>query len=172
MDWLRTMRHLSSPLRRERALFDQATLLRLQEIITAGEANHRAELRLVVESAMPLRKLRRGTSPRQRALDLFGTLRAWDTEENNGVLLYVNLCDHALEIIADRGATRVAGDQRWLYALGLAHDEFRQGRFEAGLTVALEAMGQALAAGFPARRADANAERRPLPSNTAPARGV
>ncbi len=149
MDWLRTLRHLASPARGDRSLFDHATLLRLQDVITAGEATHRAELRLVVESAMPFRKVRRGASPRQRALDLFGTLRAWDTEENNGVLLYVNLCDRAMEIVADRGATRVAGDQRWLYALGLAHDEFRQGRYEAGLTVALQSMGQALAAAFP-----------------------
>ncbi len=150
MDWLRALRHLTSPIRADRALFDRATLLRLQDVIVAGEATHRAELRLVVESAMPWRKLRRNASPRQRALDLFGTLRAWDTEHNNGVLLYVNLCDRAMEIIADRGASRVVGDQRWLYALGLAHDEFRQRRFEAGVTVALEAMGQALAAAFPA----------------------
>ncbi len=150
MDLLRIWRHLTVVLGTARTLYDRATLRRLQDRIAAGEAAHRGEVRLIVESALPLRKIHRGMSPRQRALDLFGTFRAWDTTERNGVLLYVNVADRALEIIADRGASREAGDQQWLYALGLAQDEIRRGDFEAGIAVAIDAIHRGLTAAFPA----------------------
>ncbi len=150
MDLLRIWRHATTPLGRARRLYDRATLRRLQERLVAGEAVHRGEVRLVVESALPIRKIVRAMSPRQRALDLFGTFRAWDTAERNGVLLYVNVADRALEIIADRGASKRAGDQQWLYALGLAQDEIRRGDFEAGIGVAIDAIHRGLAAAFPA----------------------
>ena len=34
---------------------------------------------------------------------MFGKLRVWDTEHNNGVLIYLLLAEHAIEIVADRG---------------------------------------------------------------------
>jgi uncharacterized membrane protein len=150
MNWMRAVRHMTVPLRGASTLFDHATLLRLQSGIERGEATHRGEVRLIVESALPFRKIRRGMTPRQRALDLFGTFRVWDTEENNGVLLYVNACDRALEVIADRAASRLVGDPQWLFALGLAQDELRRGRFEDGVAVALEAIRDGLAGAFPA----------------------
>ena len=34
---------------------------------------------------------------------MFGKLRVWDTEHNNGVLIYLLLAEHRIEIVADRG---------------------------------------------------------------------
>jgi uncharacterized membrane protein len=152
MDLLRVYRHLIAPQPGLKKLFDQEAMLRIQAVIIAGEATHRAEVRLLIESALPLRKVLRGMNTRQRALDLFGTTRAWDTEENNGVLLYVNFADRHLEVIADRGAARSGGIQHWLFALGLAQEQFRQGDFEQGVIVALEAIHRGLALTFPAGR--------------------
>jgi uncharacterized membrane protein len=151
MNWMRAVRHMTTSLRSTKVVFEHATLVRIQEIILRGEALHRGEVRLVVESALPFRKIRRGLTPRQRALDLFGTLRVWDTEENNGVLLYFNLCDRAMEIIADRGAARLVGDQRWLFACGLAQEEMRQRRLEGAIVAALEAIQLGLAEAYPAK---------------------
>lgn len=150
MDWSRLLRHLSATHRGARPLFDADTMKRLQQVIASGEDAHRGEVRLIIESALPLRKVRRGMTTRQRALDLFGTFRVWDTEENNGVLLYINVADRKLEVVADRAASRRIGDPHWATICGLAQAEFRGGRFEKGVTDALLAIHQALAVAFPA----------------------
>jgi len=149
MDWSRAWRHLMSTHREASRLFSAETMKRLQEAISAGEATHRGEVRLVVESSLPFRKVRRGMSSRQRALDVFGTFRVWDTEENNGVLLYINIADRRLEIVADRAASRSIGDPHWQIVAGLAQKAFKEGAFERGVTDAIAAIHRALATAFP-----------------------
>jgi uncharacterized membrane protein len=151
MNWIRLVRHFLVSLRGTRTLFDPSTMLRLQEAIARGEATHRGEVRLIIESALPARKIRRGMTPTQRALDLFGTFRAWDTEENNGVLLYLNVADRKIEVIADRAASKLVGDQHWLFACGLAQEAFKHGEFERGLVSAIDAIHRGLALAFPVK---------------------
>ncbi len=150
MDWSRAFRHLSAGQRGTHKLFSAEIMQRLQEVIATGEGTHRGEVRLIVESALPLRKVRRGMTTRQRALDLFGTFRVWDTEENNGVLLYINLADRKVEVIADRAAARRIGDPYWQTVCGVAQAAFRQDAFEQGVRDALESIHRALAIAFPA----------------------
>ena len=157
MDWSRAFRHLAATHRGAHKLFTGETMARLQQAIAEGEATHRGEVRLIVESALPLRKIRRGMSTRQRALDLFGTFRVWDTEENNGVLLYINVADRKLEIIADRAAAQRIGDPHWQTVAGVAQQAFKQGEFERGVSEAVGSIHRALAKAFPP---DANQERR------------
>ena len=157
MDWSRALRHLASTHRGAHKLFTDETMARLQQAISAGESTHRGEVRLIVESALPLRKIRRGMSTRQRALDLFGTFRVWDTEENNGVLLYINVADRKIEIVADRAAARRIGDPHWQSVAGIAQRAFKEGAFERGIGDALASIHRALAKAFPP---DANHERR------------
>jgi uncharacterized membrane protein len=150
MDWTRMYRHFAAAHRGARELFTEETMQRLQQAIATGEATHRGEVRLIVESALPLRKVRRGMSARQRALDLFGTFRVWDTEENNGVLLYINVADRKIEVIADRAAARRIGDPHWKTICGLAQQAFREGRYERGVNDAVDSIHRALAVAFPA----------------------
>ena len=81
----------------------------------SARRSHSGEIRFVVETAFDLPELWRGLPARQRALQVFGQFGVWDTAHNNGVLIYVLMADHAVEIIADRGiagargASRVAG---------------------------------------------------------------
>jgi uncharacterized membrane protein len=159
MNWIRLVRHFIVPLRGTRTLFDPKTMLRLQEAIARGEATHRAEVRLIIESALPARKVRRGMSTPQRALDLFGTFRVWDTEQNNGVLVYLNVADRNIEVIADRVASTLVGDQHWLFACGLAHEAFKHGEFERGLVSAIDAIHRGLASAFPANGQAARSSR-------------
>ena len=154
MDWSRAARHVVAGRRGAHALFSSEIMARLQDVIAAGERTHRGELRLIVESALPLRKIRRGMTTRQRALDLFGTFRVWDTEENNGILLYINIADRKLEIIADRAAARSIGDPHWQTICGVARKRLQEGAFEEGVRDALEAIHRALAIAFPAGAVD------------------
>lgn len=149
MDWSRYFRHVVAGLRGSHPLVAPRTLERLQASIAAGEATHRGEVRLIVESALPLRKVHRGLGTRQRALDLFGTFRVWDTEENNGVLLYINLADRRIEIVADRAASRRIDDARWQEVCRVAQESFRRGEFEPGVESAIASIHAELAVAFP-----------------------
>jgi uncharacterized membrane protein len=127
-----------------------ALLEKLSRRVAASERRHSGEIRIYVEAGLPLSYLWREARPRERAIAMFGKLRVWDTEQNNGVLIYLLLAEHAIEVVADRGlASRVdPGEwQRIVQHMGAA---FREGRFEDGLTQALEEVSALLVQHFPA----------------------
>lgn len=95
-----------------RALTDDE-LTRIEAAISAGELRHGAEIRFVIESSLEPAQIWRRVTPRERALMLFSSLGVWDTEHNNGVLLYVLMADRAVEIIADRASARVVPAAAW-----------------------------------------------------------
>jgi len=146
----RLWRHVYSGPMRARKVFSAATLQNLHTIITEGEAEHRAEVRLIIEAAMPLRKVWRGMPSRQRAIDLFGTYRVWDSEENNGVLLYVNLADRTLELVCDRAAARAITADEWQRICADMLAAYRAGQFEQGTAEGLRAIHRELREFFPA----------------------
>ena len=127
---------------------DAAALGRLQARVAASEQHHSGEIRLCVEAGLPLPELWRHTSARQRAVTLFGTLGVWDTEHNNGVLIYLLLAEHAIEIVVDRGLTRVVPQAHWDAVLGGMRGAFRAHRFEAGLLEAIDAVDAMLVKHF------------------------
>ncbi len=123
---------------------DVAALARLEAQVAASEAQHSGEIRLCVEAGLPLSYLWRDATPRQRALTLFGKLRVWDTEHNNGVLIYLLLAEHAIEIVADRGLTRHVPQAHWDSILAGMREAFRAGQFESGLSKAIAAVDTVL----------------------------
>jgi len=119
---------------------NSAALARLEAQVQASENHHSGEIRLCVEAGLPLSYLWRDATPRQRAVTLFGKLGVWDTEHNNGVLIYLLLAEKAIEIVADRGVTRHVSQAQWDAVLAGMQGEFRAGRFEAGLSQAVQAV--------------------------------
>ena len=89
---------------------------------------------------MPLSYLWRGLSARERAVTMFGKLRVWDTAHNNGVLIYLLLAEHAIEIIADRGLNAHVSPAQWAAIVGTMREAFRAGRHEHGLNAAIDAV--------------------------------
>jgi uncharacterized membrane protein len=122
-----------------RALGPQA-LARIEQRIAASERLHGGEIRVCVEAGLPLSYLWRGASARERAVAMFGKLRVWDTEANNGVLIYLLLAEHQIEIVADRGIARHVPSGHWHTIVAGMRSEFRAGRFEPGLLQAIEAV--------------------------------
>ncbi len=135
----RSLRHLLSTRTEAARIFPPATLEAIAEAITAGEQTHRGEVRLVVEKSLPLSAVWDGISNRQRALALFADYGIWDTEDNCGVLLYVNLADHKVDIVADRGINRRIDPATWQAICSTMTAGFAQGRFHEAT---LEAIGQ------------------------------
>ena len=83
-------------------------------------------------------------TPRQRALELFGLLRVWDTETNNGVLIYVLYAEHAVEIVVDRGLARRVTQEEWDSLCREVEGNFRSGDFSAGSLAAIDGASRLL----------------------------
>lgn len=124
-------------------------LKRLEQRVAASERAHSGEIRLCVEAGLPLSYLWRDATPRQRAVTLFGKLRVWDTEHNNGVLIYLLLAERAIEIVADRGLVRHVPPEQWAGLVGGMREAFRAGRFEQGLNEAVDDVDALLRRHFP-----------------------
>lgn len=144
----RLARHRWQEASARRALPDE-TLQRLGARVAACEQLHTGQIRVVVESALPWSYLRRQASARERAIMLFSKYRVWDTEHNNGVLIYLLMPEHAIEIVADRGlARRVAADE-WRDVIALMATHFRRADYEEGMAQAIDAVSLRLARHFP-----------------------
>jgi uncharacterized membrane protein len=126
-----------------------AALARLKDRVAASETRHSGEIRVCVEAGLPLSYLWRSASARQRAVTLFGKQRVWDTEHNNGVLIYLLLAERAIEIVADRGLRRHVPQAQWDALLAGMRGAFQQRRFEAGLAEAVDAVGLLMEQHFP-----------------------
>ncbi len=131
-------------------------LERIQARVAASERHHSGEIRVCVEAGLPLSYLWRDAGARERAVTLFGKLRVWDTEHNNGVLIYLLLAERRIEIVADRGLHLRVGAAHWQQILGTMRVAFRAGRFEEGLNQAVDAVDALLVRHFPLERGAAN----------------
>ncbi len=130
---------------------------RLARRVAASEGRHSGEVRLCVEAALPTSYLWRlgarvplSSVVRERALTWFGRLRIWDTEDNNGVLIYLLLAEHAIEFVADRALAQRVAPAEWQAIVDRLGARLREGAFEDGLTQALEEVSALLVQHFPA----------------------
>ncbi len=135
---------------------NRAALARLEQRVAASETRHSGEIRLCVEAGLPLSYLWRRASARQRAVTMFGKLRVWDTEHNNGVLIYLLLAEHAIEVVADRGLAQRVPQAHWDGVLGGMRTAFRDGRYEEGLSQAIDAVDALLTQHFALAEGQAN----------------
>lgn len=126
---------------------------RLQTRVAASERSHSGEIRIYVEASLPTSYLLRDAPTREitrdRALSLFGKLRVWDTDNNNGVLIYLLLAEHAIEIVADRGLNQWVTQQDWQAMVERMRAAFQEHRFEDGLRQAVDEVNTLLAQHFP-----------------------
>lgn len=150
----RCWEHLRADARAAQRAFPDALLTKIEESISRGERAHSAELRVAIEASLPLADAWRGRTPRDRAVEVFAHTGVWDTERNNGVLLYVLLADHAVEIVADRAAAAAITEAYWREICDTLARAYRAGQFESGTIEAVERIERLLGAAFPARESD------------------
>jgi uncharacterized membrane protein len=135
----------------------------LQARVNASEARHSGEIVVCVEAALPNREMWRAGREmplpavvRERALSWFGKLRVWDTEHNNGVLIYLMLAERQLEIVADRGISRHVPAAHWQAVVQHLGEHLQSGDFDSGLTQALQEVSALLVQHFPLQAGEAN----------------
>lgn len=126
---------------------DDGVKIRLTRAITHAEKGHAGEIVLIIENHLPTNKAYT-MDCYERALGLFAEHGVWDTEHNTGVLIYVNLCEHDLQIIADRGIDAHACDE-WQSLCQNTLDDFKKGDMEQGLMRLIGKVGRLLNSYFP-----------------------
>ncbi|UOV06404.1 TPM domain-containing protein [Pseudoxanthomonas sp. F37] len=144
---MRLLRHLFA--RSSRRLFPEDSLHRITEAIAAGERLHRGEVMFAVETNLPPGAVLAGMQARERAHEVFVRLRTWDTEANNGVLIYLLLADHRIEIVADRGLDGRVSDAQWREVCALIETGMREGQAEQAVLEGIAAASALLARHFP-----------------------
>lgn len=149
---MRWIRHLFAP--SARRLFPEVALQRITAVIDESEQHHSGEICFAVEPALPLRAVMAGVQARERAEEVFAQLRVWDTRANNGVLIYLLLADHRIEVVADRGFDGRVEPAQWQGVCRLIEDALRAGKAETGVVRGIHAASQLLVAHFPRNPAD------------------
>jgi uncharacterized membrane protein len=147
----RLARHLTMTHWQVRRSFPESALGAIEAAVRAAEQGHTGEIRVVIEGALPAAALWRGITGHQRAIEVFSLLRVWDTEHNNGVLIYLLLADHDVEIVADRGIAHRVGQETWEAICRQMETEFRAGRFREGVLTGIQAVSATLAQHFPGK---------------------
>lgn len=147
----RLIRHATATHWRTRMLFPAATLDAIEQAIKRAELTHAGEIRFAIETALTPRHILNDVTPRAHALEVFSHLRVWDTDANNGVLIYVQLADRNVEIVADRGLQGRVSPAEWEAVCRLMEEHFRAGRFQVGAIAGVDAIGNLLARHFPQR---------------------
>jgi uncharacterized membrane protein len=149
MNWGRWFRHLFAFDHTMHRAFPPAALDAIELAIDESERVHTGEIRFAIESALEPGRVWHGTTPRERALEVFAALGVWDTQANNGVLIYVLLADHDVEIVSDRGFNAKVNADRWTAICDDMEQYFRAGRFQEGAVAGVKAVGKLMAAHYP-----------------------
>lgn len=146
----RALRHLASPAWVVAQAFPKAALASIEAAIAASERIHGGEVRFAVEGNLDARELWNGVTARERALAVFAQLGVWDTDANNGVLIYVLWADHDVEIVADRGFNGKVTSEQWAAACKSMEDRFKAGAPLEAVLAGVRDVGALIARHFPA----------------------
>jgi uncharacterized membrane protein len=152
----RAWRHWRSTRAQAERAFPAATLSAIAAAIGAGERTHRGEVRLIIEKALPVSAAWSGVSNRQRAIALFADYGIWDTDDRCGVLIYLNLAERKVDIVADRGIDRKIDAATWQAVCNTMTAGFGQGDYHGATLAAVAQVNELLRIHFPANGARPN----------------
>lgn len=153
---MRFIRHLFSMPCQVHSHFSANGFSLIEQAIAYGETIHGGEIRFVVEAGLHPLEIIYGKQPRERALEVFGRLNIWDTEHNNGVLLYLLIADRDIEVVADRGIASKVPQSVWEEICDHIEQKFKAGEFETGVLRAVEEINAVLAAHYPSSGSNQN----------------
>jgi uncharacterized membrane protein len=149
MSLSRAFRHLATPAWVVSNAFPAQALAKIEAAITATEKTHGGEIRFAVEGNLNARQLWLGETARERALEVFSQLGVWDTEANNGVLIYVLWADHDVEIVADRGFNGKVTNEEWAAVCSAMERRFKAHDPVGAVVQGVQDVGALIARHFP-----------------------
>jgi uncharacterized membrane protein len=134
--------------------FPPAVLDEIAAAIAGGEKAHRGEVRFAIESRLTPWSVLEGIDAPTRAKQVFAQLRVWDTEHNSGVLLYVLMAEHRIEIVADRGVAARVTAAEWEAICARMRDCYARGQWREGSIEGVAAAHALLEQHFPSDGTD------------------
>ncbi|MCB1176141.1 MAG: TPM domain-containing protein [Leptospiraceae bacterium] len=153
---IRLFKHFFSGWFLSRKYFPEKVLSNIEVVIKDSEKRHNGEVVLAIEPSLPASFILSKKPIRERAIEIFSRLHVWDTENNSGILLYLNLADKALEIVADRGISSKIKDDFWRKIINNIQNEFSKSKFERGAILAISELTGILEENFPSDSKDKN----------------
>jgi uncharacterized membrane protein len=153
---IRFIKHTFSNPWQVKSRFSPEALRNIEKAISTSEKQHAGEIRFVVEAGLHPYEILCKKTPKKRAIELFGRLNIWDTEYNNGVLIYLLLADRDVEIVADRGIDKHVGNDGWEAICRDMEALFRKAEFEAGVLQGIAEISAELEKYFPQNGASKN----------------
>ena len=150
MDIKRASRHLLAPAWLVDRVFDAEQLNAIEQVIRETELLQGGEIRVAVEGNLSPAELWRGVTPRDRAVQVFAQLGVWDTDANNGVLIYLSWADRDVEIVADRGFNNLVSPDEWSAVCANMERLFAQRQPREAMIQGVRAVGKLIARHFPA----------------------
>lgn len=138
--WFRNFIYLPWQTRR---CFNADIQKQISNAVARAEQNHAGEIQVIIEGHLPLEVALRGNS-RIRAEQLFAEYRVWDTAYNSGVLLYINLCERTVEIVADRGINQFVTPEQWITICSRITTQLGQKQYCVGVIEAIQQIGAVL----------------------------
>ena len=148
---MRLLRHLLALPGAVARAFPGGAMSAIENAIRESEKLHDGEIRFAVEAALHPAQLWRGVSARARAIEIFAELGVWDTERNNGVLLYLLLADRDVEIVADRGFNGKVGAEEWERVCRRMESALREARHADAVIDGVQSLSSIIARHFPPR---------------------
>ncbi len=124
--WIRTSQY-----------FSQQDELDIAQAVQRAELNHHAEIRVVIEAHLPSDQAYH-VDCTTRSKQLFADLGVWDTQHNTGILLYINLCERRIELLADRGIHAQVTSVYWQQACEQMAEAFQHDAFKQGVIAVIE----------------------------------
>lgn len=117
--------------------------------IAASERTHKGEIRFAIESRLAPIDVFNGMDAALRARQVFAQLGVWDTECNSGVLIYVLLAEHRIEIVADRGIAARVANSEWDAICARMREAYAADRWREGTLQGVTAVHDLLLRHFP-----------------------
>lgn len=121
-------------------LISRAQAEQITAAIAQAEHGHRGEIQVVIEGHLPM-EVALNLDCRARAEQLFAHYGVWDTEYNSGVLIYLNLCERQIELVADRGIDAAVDEATWQGICSEMLGFFARRQFAEGIIHGVNALG-------------------------------
>ncbi len=145
----RFLKHLLTGRWLVKSYFSKEDLDRIVKEIANSEDKHHAEIRVAIEANLSPLEILKGVDPKNRSIQVFSFLRIWDTEDNNGVLIYLLLADREIEILADRGIYKALGHDYWEEINREVIHYFKEKKYVEGILYAIEKITTQMVLLFP-----------------------
>lgn len=117
--------------------------------IQTAELNTSGEIRIHIEGKAT-------KDAYERALEVFNSLKMYNTQQRNGVLVYIATEDHKFVIYGDEGINNAVADDFWDCTRDIMASHFKNRNFKDGIVAGILNAGEQLKTHFPWLSDDTN----------------